>query len=255
MSIAETLPRSHNEPPLEELLAENAASLIARRDELLASAARAPEAITDDEMSGKVADLVRLISACVKASEAARVAAKEPYLAAGRLVDAVYKKISDPLDGAKRLIEQRLTIYQRAKAEEERRRREAEARRQAEEAERQRKAAAEAAAKIVTETDLDNAVSADELARQAAADAVAAQRAADAKAADMSRTRGDYGAVASLRTFWDFTDLDREKVNLETLRPYLSTMDIEKALRGFIRAGGRELRGVRIFENTSTTVR
>ena len=50
---------------------------------------------------------------------------------------------------------------------------------------------------------------ADADARQADADAVVAERAAKAKAAQLHTTRGDYGSSSSLRTFWDFADLDR----------------------------------------------
>ena len=255
MSDAAVIARDHNQPPLEELILEESGELTARRDNLLASADRAPAVIGDEETSGKMADLIRLMSACTKAAEAARVARKEPFLASGRLVDAIYKRITDPLDMTKKRIEGRLTLYQRAKAEEERRRREAEARRQAEDAARQRREAEEAARKAQTDQQLDKAISADEMARQAEADAIAAQKAADAKAADMSRTRGDYGAVASLRTFWDMTDLDRTTIDLETLRPFLPLDAIEKAVRTFIKTGGRELRGCKIFQNTATSVR
>ena len=49
--------------------------------------------------------------------------------------------------------------------------------------------------------------------------------------------------------------LDRETIDLEALRPHLPTQALEQAVRSFIRAGGRKLEGVRIFENTGTTVR
>lgn len=245
----------HNEAPLDELLFEESADLRARRDELIASAERAPATIDDEEVCGKTADLVRLMSACIKGAEAARVARKEPFLASGRLVDAHYKRITDPLDKTKRTVEMRITTYQRAKAETERRAREAEARRQAEEAERQRREAEAAAANAQEEEDLIDAIAAEEGARQAEADAATAQKAALVKPADLSRSRGDYGAVASLRTFWDFTALDRDTIDLDALRAHLPIDAVEKAVRSFIRAGGRELRGVKIFENTATSVR
>src|SRR5262249_15162854 len=105
------------------------------------------------------------------------------------------------------------------------------------------------------EQDLDVAVTTEMQARQAATDAYKAQQAADAKAAELSRSRGDYGAVASLRTTWDFKDLDKPRIDLEPLPHSLATADIEKAVRHFIRDGGRELRGVTIYENTTTQVR
>lgn len=248
------LPRTHNEPPLEDMLAELSAPLIRRRDDLLGSVDRAPE-VNDEDSCGKVSDLVRMIRACAKAAEGRRVATKEPSLAEGRLIDATFMKITEPLDKAKRTLEQRITIYQRVKAEAERRVREAEARRIAEEAERQRREAEAAAAAIVSEQDVDDAISAGELARQQEADAERARRAAEAKPAEMSRSRGDLGAVASLRTYWDFADLARDTLDLEPLRAHLPQDALEKAVRSFVRAGGRELLGVRIFENTATSVR
>ena len=246
----------HNLPPLQEQLADETTELVQRRDELVGSADRAPPTITDELIATKVADLVRLIAACIKNAEAARVSRKEPYLAAGRLVDAHYKNnITGPLETVKRDLERRLTLYQRQKAEEERRAREAEARRQAEEAERQRREAEAAAEAAATDADLDAAISAEELARQAEADAVRAKREAEAKPADLSRSRGDLGAVASLHTFWDWKDLDRDTIDLDALRPHFPADAIEKAVRSYIRAGGRKLTGVTIFENTETRVR
>jgi regulator of protease activity HflC (stomatin/prohibitin superfamily) len=244
-----------NAPPLVELLAEEAAPLAARRDELLGSVSRVPAAIIDEPMSEKVADLIRLINACRAMAVSGHKIRKQPFLDGGRLVDAAYHKITEPLEAAKKAVETKLTLWQRQKAENERRAREAEARRQAEEAERQRREAEEAAQAAQTEADLDEAISAEEIARQAAADAARAQRHTEAPAAELSRTRGDLGAVASLHTFTDFKDLDRAKIDLNTLRPHLALDCIEKAVRAYIRAGGRELTGCVIFENTSTRVR
>lgn len=253
-------PAGHNLPPadidiLRERLADDAKKLLQRRDELLASAARAPATVEDDETAGKTADLIKLLTACHKNAEAARVHAKEPFLAGGRAVDGFYALITGPLEKAKRAIEQRLTVFQRKKAEEERRRREDEARRQRDEAERLRLEAAAREQAMRDETQLDEAVTAAALAKQAEADLMRADREARAKAADLSRNRGDYGAVASLRTFWDFTDLDRNTIDLEALRFHLPQDAIEKAVRSLIKAGGRTLRGCTIFENTSTSVR
>jgi hypothetical protein len=240
---------------LRDRLAEASKPLLRRRDELLAALERAPAVIEDEETCGQVADYIKRITACAKAAEGARVAAKEPYLEAERAVDGFYRAIIDPLDKLKRQIEPKITAYQRAKAEVERRRREEEARRQREEADRLRREADEAALAIATAKDLDRAIGVDEQARQAAADAEVARRSAIAKPAELSRSRGDLGAVASLRTYWEFKDLDRDDVDLESLRPHLALDALEKAVRSFVRGGGRLLRGVTIFENTSTQVR
>ncbi len=157
---------------------------------------------------------------------------------------------------------ERAAVAERNRAEEaERLERAAHARgiREAEEreAENRRQDAARAAAAQET-ADLEAAVAAQKVADQAAADAVKAQRNTNAKAADMSRSRSDYGAVSSLHTFWDHKPedaacsdpVDRGKVDLEPLRPYLNMDALDKAVKALVKAGGRELRGQIIFENT-----
>lgn len=249
-----------NNPPdditiLRERLEEEAAPLISRRDELLASVARAPAEIQDDLTCGKVADLVKLITACHKAADTQRTKRKEPFLESGRAVDGFYKRITEPLEQAKRGVEQRLTSYQRRKAEEERRRREEEARLAEQEAERQRQEAAEREASLSTDADLDAAITADELARQATVDAEKARQAVAAKPAELSRARGDYGALASLRTEWSGEIVSREDLDLNVLRQHIAIDALEKALRAFIRAGGRELKGAKIYERSISVVR
>lgn len=253
-------PIGHNKPPsdaelLRQRLAAEAAPLLARRDELLAAVERVPVEVDSDETAGRVADFIKQLTAAYKATDTARVSAKEPHLEAGRIVDGFFKAITEPLYSAKQKVEVRLTVWQRKKAEEERRRREAEERARREEAERQAREAAAAAKAAVTGTgSVDAAVTSDALARQAEADAAAASKSAAAKPAELSRQRGDYGAVASLRTFWDFKDLDRDTIDLETLRSHLPLAALEKSVRSYIKAGGRSLKGVTIFENTSTVV-
>lgn len=91
------------------------------------------------------------------------------------------------------------------------------------------------------------------IARQAKdkADAEAAE-----KAADMSRTRTTLGAVASLRTTWEFEVTD------ETLVPRQFLSVNEKAIRIAVRAGTTpdnknttKIDGVRIYPQTSSVVR
>jgi hypothetical protein len=257
---------------LRDFLLEDFAELIARKQELLGSVGRAPLVIADAEACERMAELQKQIRACHKAAEAKRVDYKEPFLTGGRTVDAVAKReITDPLDRSSVEIGKRLTVWQRKVAEEERQRREAEARRQAEEAaaaeaEAQRLAAeaAEREADATTEEELEAAIAASEqaagageLADQARNDLVAATRHVEAKPAELSRVRTDLGAVASLRTFWDFdpATLDRSSLDWDMLAAHISTECIEKAIRSFIRAGGRECGPkLRIFENTASRV-
>jgi hypothetical protein len=230
------------------------ADISKRKADLLEACARAPDVIVDDDQAGRAGDFIKQILACVKAADTARVAEKEPFLAGGRTVDGYFKAITDPLDKAKADVKRRITPYLREKDAAERRIREANARIEREAAEAKRKEAEAAAASMQSQEALDDAVAAETAAKKAAADAATADKAANVNAAELSRTRGDYGSVASLVTFWDFKDLDRDRIDLNALRQHIPVDALEKAVRSFIKSGGRTLLGVTIFENTKARV-
>ena len=205
------------------------------------------------------------------AREAAAAAARE---AAAREAEAnaKRKKLEDELEAERRRVAEQEAAARNAAeraASAEAQRAAAEAALQArareaaerETAEREAAEAARIAAKAAAEreaADLKAAEAVQKAADQAAADAVKASRAAGAKAADMSRSRSDHGSVSSLHTFWDhkpedpncIDSVDRTKVDLEPLRQHLPMDALDKAVKALVKAGGRELRGVTIFENT-----
>lgn len=239
---------------LHEKLRDENQDLIKRRDELLSAAARVP-AINDDDMAGKVGDFIKQLTALTKASESKRTDAKDPYLDGGRSVDGFFKGISDPVLKVKTGIEKRLTDYLREKEAAARRERIEQERIAREAAEAARREAEEQAKSAADAASLDAAIEAEKNAEVASADLAKAEAAADVKPAELSRTRGEYGAVSSLRTQWVFDDIDRATLDLEALRPYLPTDGLDRAVRAFIKAGGRELRGTTIYETTSAVVR
>ncbi len=253
-TIGDNLPPNAAEA-LRERLAENFAPLTDRRDELLAAAERAPDAIDNEETAGKITDFIKQLSAAVKATEARRVDEKEPFLASGRTVDGFFKAIIDPLKTAQSKINSVLTVYQKGIADAERKAREESERLAREEAEAARKRAADAEAAMKTEAGLDDAVEAQKRADAAQAAAVAAKKVAEAKAAELARTRGEQGGLSSLRTTWEFEVVDFDAIPLEELRRHLPREGIEKGVRAFVKAGGRELDGVRIFEHHKSIVR
>lgn len=238
-----------------EFLRAEHADLAARQQQILDALARMPETIADDDTNGKATDFVKAIQQAIKAAEAKRVDFKQPYLDGGKAVDGFFAKLVGPLAEAKKTVEGRMTLFGRAKAEAARKAREEAARIAAEEADRRRREAEAAAQAIRDAATLDDALGAERTAEAAAGDAAEAHRAAAAKAAELSRTRGDLGGVSSLRTFWDFRDLDRATIDLEALRDHMPIDGIERAVRSYVQAGGRELRGVQIFENSKTVVR
>lgn len=229
--------------------------LLRRRDELIEALDRVPLEIEDPETEQKVTDFGSQIAAAIKAAEASRVGAKEPYLAGGRAVDGFFAKIVDPLLTAKSTLAKRLTIYKRKREDEERQRRAAawEAKQEAERKAREEQAAREK--ELTDDASLKTALAAREAADRAAEERARAQQAAEVKPAELSGSRGDMGGYSSLRTTWDFRDLDRTELDLEALRSHFPLDGLEKAVRSFIRAGGRKLAGVEIYERKETQIR
>ena len=259
-SIGDNRPPEDGDP-LHERLLEVHGQLIERAARLIGDlGGRCPGEITDDPANESASDYIKELTGCMKSMEAARVSEKEPFLKSGRTVDGFFKKITDRLDQTKRIVAKIKTLYERKKADEERRARleaENKARADAERARQEAEAADRAAmdAQQDTERALDTAIEAEKKAEQAEKDVVQIARDASAKAADLSRTRSAKGAVSSLRTFWDYKGFDLAAIDLEPLRYHLPAGAIEKAVRSFVKAGGRDLGGVEIFENTESVTR
>jgi hypothetical protein len=228
-----------------------------------AQAAALPLEITTKEEHDRIADLVANIRKTAKRAENARTAEKAPYLQSERAVDGFFGPIGSALDRiAGELLEEITAYLNRIAAEEARRRREAAAK-AAQEAEEARKREAEALRRANDEAaakDRARAI-ADAMEHSVvaeAADARAAEEtaAAAAKPAERARTRSaSTGALSTLRSVWTHEVTSYDEIPLDRLRPYISTATIDQAIRQFIRNGGRELDGVRIFETAKGTVR
>lgn len=259
-ALAELL--HHNQPPpdllvgepLREKLEDENRDIIERAEELLEASTRVPP-IDSDDVASKVGDYIKQLTALTKTAETRRTTAKEPYLEGGRNVDGFFKSITDPVTKTKETVQKRLTVYLREKEERARRERMEEERRAREAAEAARREAEEKARAAADAAALDAAIEAERGAETAAADLAKATAAAEVKPAELSRTRGEYGSVSSLRTEWVFEDIQRTNLDLESLRPYLPEEGLKQAIRAFIKAGGRELRGVTIYETTAAVVR
>ncbi len=254
--------------PLRDRLTDTHGALIARHAALLAEeAARVPETIEDEETANDVSDYESDLIKCLKALEGARVAEKEPFLTAGRAVDGFFQKLAgnpkpphSGLNKIKATANHALTIWGRKKRDAELRRRREEENKARAEAEKARQKAEEAdkaamEAQETTDREMDSAIEAEDRAAQAEADHVTAQRAAEASAAEMSRSRSDKGAGFGLVTFWDYRALNRRIIDLEKLRQHLPEDAIISAVKSYIKAGGRQLTGVEIFENTTNRTR
>jgi hypothetical protein len=243
-TAAATAGIGHNHPPsvteqVHSALSEKHRQLTARTEDLLGSVSRAPQTVDSEETAGRVADLIRMIGHAGQKAEAERKAEKEPHLEGGRAVDAWFKRITDPLAEAKARLQKPLDAFLKQKAAAERDRREAEARALKEAAERE-------AAQMQTPAQMDAAIAIEARAQEV-------QQSAQARPAELARTRGDYGGVATLRTVWKHEVTDPSLVPREFL--VVNDAAIKAAIKGAAKPGELKIPGVRIFEDSSAVVR
>lgn len=191
---------------LRDGLAERYAAMIARVAEHNAAFGRFQAnhaaGLGSDEVAGKIGDWAKQLGGLSSEIDGKRKAEKEAPLAAGKAIDAFFAAQIDQLDAIKRSVMAALTKFAQEK---ERKRREelaAQAKREAEEAAR---LAAQA------EVRQDESIMNDALAAEQRAEDLKAA-ATTAPSADLSRTRGDFGSVTSLRTTWGFEVDDLTKV-------------------------------------------
>jgi hypothetical protein len=238
----------HNKAPLKELLADAYNYLNQEVDALLGSPVAIGLPITSDKEAADAADFVKAAKAIETKSEAAREQEKKPFLDAGRDVDAFFKNVIAPVSDAKSGASKRMTVYLDAKVKAERAA-QAEAERIARDEAARKLAEAEAQQGTAKGDDaLDAAVRLENYADQAAK--VVAMR-----PSELAKTTTASGVTATLKTEWAFEIEDAKRIPLETLRPYIDTAAIEKAVRAAVKIGARDIPGVRIFEQSKAMVR
>jgi hypothetical protein len=248
-----------------------------------------PRGVNDDAEAVARGAVIKKLRDLDSRAEGVRVLEKEPHLRRGNAVDSFFNTLRDQIGRRVRtakpglidVLQGDINEYQERKIAAERARQEAE-RREAERAAREaaeaaRKAAAEAAER---EAAIARARSAQtQAARQAEAEAqqraadlarAEAQRAAElaeearlaslVKPAEIARVRGSdqSGAGVTLTVAKEPYAMlvDREKVDMNALRPYFNEAEIEKALRGWAKAHGHKVQmpGAEIgFRNKGVT--
>jgi hypothetical protein len=261
----------HNRPPLEELIpAEFRAELLRERpefltkfDQLVEAAARA-QAI-DEETLGRCGDLVNAYRALIKHISETHKAVKEPHLLAGRLVDAEKNALIDLVETAKRKVEAIGNTYIAAR----------EAKRRAEEeriAAEQRAAAAKAAAaeraRIEAEQEAAaaaaNAKNAEEreeadrraaAAREAVEEAMADAALSVAAPSKAEPIRSDAGAAVSGKVEYQSQVEDYAKAFRAVKDDDRVKEAVDKAVARLVRAGKREMPGVRIWPVSKASFR
>lgn len=229
-------------------------------------ASTCPSTIDDDDISGRWQDVVKAIDASIKNIEADRVATKEPYLQAGRVIDGFFGDLKARASRTRAAVANPIEAYLIRKRNAERARLEEEAHRARLEEERKRRealAAEEAARKLAerrkpnaaSEKRIEAAVAAQE-AEIAAAEAALNDELARQNSASLARTRStEGGSLGTLGDSWDVEIIDISKLPAAELWPYIPAKAKEQAARAFVRAGGRQLRGARIYRATKLQVR
>lgn len=247
----------HNNPPtdhemIREELKDRNAKVLDRTEKLVEAADRAPDTIEDQDTADKMADLSKQITVCINALEDRRKTEKAPYWDMCKVVDGFFGDKNDILTAAKNRIKKVERDWLSAQEKKERERR-AELEREAKAArdEEIRKAAEleEAGKKTQSEAVMQKAISHDH-------DAAFFGEAAQARGSAVAVSVGmDTGAKSSLRYVWTGEIEDRDAVDLEKLRPYISNDVLQKAINSAVKAGARTIKGVKIYEKADVVTR
>jgi hypothetical protein len=228
------------------------APLALRRDEMVKAlevTLKAHPVIKSAEELAVFIENIKTAKEVTKLAVANHTTAKEPFLNGGRAVDAWKASIIDPLTAAIAKLQPVMDTWGRAEDARKKAEAAAEAKRLADEAD----AAAKAAMAAKTEPEQEAAYDA---LNEVAARQAKAEKAVIATPADRTRTRGDFGAVGSMRTTWRWELTDISKVPAQYL-----CVDVE-ALKAALRERDPKtnkpiavIPGIRVYPDTSMQVR
>lgn len=231
--------------------------------------------VTNDEEASAAAALLRDVATRRKTAEKERTSLKAPILEAGRRLDARFKEVMEPFDAVDEVLRGKLGTYQREqeqkrlaeqkRLEDERLAREAaerEAREKAEAEEKKRREQAEAdareAEKLAQEArDEEERAQAEELREQSEREAEEARQRQEAIAtapppAPLPKAEVEPAAAPTgvqMKKVWKATVVDVGAVP----REYLEVDEVK--IRAAVRAGVREIPGVRIEQVDQMAVR
>lgn len=212
-----------------------------RARQLVEAVARVPATIDDPDVEKRAIDFVKQLRAVKRRADDARMEEKRPYMNAASAVDGWFATIIRDVSAAMQGVTNKVTSYQRRTAEEMRLK--AEAKQEA--AEKEALLADSTAETPEEHAEVDERLQAADDARQVAT----------SRPADRSISRTALGASASLTSRWVHEIEEAKQIPLAKLRPYLDAPCLDKAIRGYIRGGGRELKGVRIYQEHKSVVR
>lgn len=249
-------------PEINKRLGEDYAALKTRVSDLQDRAGKLPKRIKTDADHDQYVACAKEFRAAAKDAESYRVAEKDPYLRSERAVDAFFGALIERLSQTSTAMNKTLKAFLDEKAEAERRKREAEAARLRAEQQRLADEAAERERKAAEARRVDHRAAHEGKAAVAAHQAEqignlahVAERKAEAAPADLARTRSvTAGGMSTLKSNWTHEIEDKEMIPLDLLRAYIPDVELNKAIARFVKMGGRELKGVRIYQETSAVV-
>lgn len=223
----------HNRPSLDEEARQQFNEAIDQRDgfrkrieDLVGSAEKAYA--TDEASLGRCGELVKQIRAAGKVIEDVHKTTKQPYLDAGRVVDDMKKSMIGPLEAAKAKVEAKQNQY----LEEQRQMQiAAERRRREEEAARAKEAAA--------------------------SDQPAGEISVPPPPPPVTGVvaRGDYGTAVSAQTVAVPEIVDYDLAYIKVAQNVKVREAIETAIKALVRAGERDIPGVKITEQAKVSNR
>lgn len=231
----------HNLPPtdaeiLQDKLTENSKSDLAEMKTLLA--VEIPEKINDEAEAKKAEMFVDRVKGLKKSFDGTHKKEKAPYLEMGRVVDSFFKDRIKELDALIDRANAPRTVFLNAKAEAERKRifeAAEKARREAEAIAEQAKAHEDADIKDTANELIDVAIATEQKADHLTKYAV------ESKSSKL---------VGGLIVRWVGEIQDMGAVDLEKLRQYFTDDQIQTAVNKYVRDGGRDLAGVKIYQKS-----
>lgn len=176
-------------------------------------------------------DLLAQIKALLKRSDGARDVLVRPLNAHVKMINAQFRAVTEPLAGAERIIKAKMLAYSA-------------------EQERAARAQAERLHREAQERALAEIVSLDEAGESVAAEvALSFAAAAAPEVARPEPITTAAGASATVRKIWDFEPVDLRLVPVEFL-----ALD-EARVRAAVRAGTRDIPGIRIYQRDTLAVK
>lgn len=236
----------HNRPPLDEearqafreRMIEQKPDYAQRIDDLAGAAERC--AVVDHDTAGRAGDLVKQIRAMIGLVNDTHKTVKEPYLNAGRAVDEAKKALEGRLDTMKRKVEAKQTQFLReeeARQAAERRRLQAIAEQEAlERREAERQAEAERAAAAAAGAPLPEP------------DPEPLPVMPAARVEPVEPIKSDFGTTVSGTKVWEAEIIDWDVAYIAVSKNEKVREAIDKAIKGMVRGGAREIDGVRIYQ-------